>query len=191
MLTAPAPSPALEERNVVPGPADPTSQPPRRAAVRLRVAVHAEANRLDGGWWPRGADLAAELADLVDALPGELGPVTHALVPVGDWDPVPATVVTTAGVVEVASSPSRVPHLVRLTTASGIVLDLLVVPAWFTPGQGEEALLAAATAGNLHGAADLLREVVDQPEADPRDEWSRGSDSWWESTRDDPPSPGA
>jgi hypothetical protein len=154
--------------------------------VRLRVGVRAEDDRLDGGWWPRGTDLARELADLVDALPRELGQVTHALVPAEDWDPVPSTVETAAGVVDVASSSSRVPHLVRLTTSTGVVLDLLVVPSWFTPGQGEEALLASATAGNIHDATDLLREVLDHPEADPRDEWSSGGESWWESTRDDP-----
>ena len=153
--------------------------------VRLRMAVHAEANRLDGGWWPRTTDLAVELGALVARLPSELGRVTHALAPATDWDPVPATVATETGTVSVETSRSRVPHLLRLTTSSGVVLDLLVVPAWFTPGQGEEALLASATAGNIHDATDLLHEVLSHPEADPRDEWSTGSDSWWESTRDD------
>ena len=166
-------------------PASPQPARPARGSVRLRLAEHAEDNRLDGGWWPRSTDLATELAALVARLPDDLGRVVHALVPEGDWDPVPERVKTSAGPVDVESSRSRVPHLLRLTTSAGTILDLLVVPAWFTPGQGEEALLASATTGNIHDATDLLREVIDEPEADPRDEWSGHGDSWWESTRDD------
>lgn len=160
--------------------------PQGRGSVRLRLAVHAADNRLDGGWWPRSTDLAVELADLVTQLPAELGAVVHALVPASDWDPVPEAVETPLpGVIRVETSRTRVPHLLRLTTSSGLVLDLLVVPAWFTRGQGEEALLASATAGNIHAATELLHEVIEQPEGDPRNEWSGRSGSWWESTHVD------
>jgi hypothetical protein len=63
------------------------------------------------------------------------------------------------------------------------VLHILVVPPEFTTGQGEEALLAAATSGNAHSAADLLAEVVDSPDVDPRDHWTDDGGSWWGRSR--------
>lgn len=158
-------------------------RPAPAAPVRLRMAEHSVDNHLDGGWWPRTQDLATELAALVDQLPGRLGRVVRAVVPDSGWEQVPAQVRTSRGVVTVEISPAQVPHLVLLTTDAGIRLDVLVVPSWFTPGQGEEALLASATAGNIHAVAELLREVTDQLDADPDDRWSDHGGSWWEPPR--------
>ncbi len=50
-------------------------------------------------------------------------------------------------------------------------LRILVIPPGFTPQQGEEALLAAATRRNGHSASELLAEVRDQPVADALNLW--------------------
>src|SRR2546421_7889207 len=45
---------------------------------------------LDGGWWPRSADPAAELPGLILALDGRHGaasPVTRIMVGMAGWDP--------------------------------------------------------------------------------------------------------
>jgi hypothetical protein len=53
------------------------------------------------------------------------------------------------------------------------------VPPGFAEDHGAEALLAAATTGNAHSAADLLEEVTDLPHVDPTDHWTDGGGSWW------------
>ena len=61
------------------------------AARLLLGSARTPSTMLDGGWWPRSADLAAELPGLVLALqghgpPGEHGSVTHIMLRVSDWD---------------------------------------------------------------------------------------------------------
>jgi hypothetical protein len=74
-------------------------------------------------------------------------------------------------VVEVDALPGDDTHVLIVQLGDGRRLTLLVVPPDFTPGQGEEALLAGSTAGNRHTAGELLLEVTDQHDADPADRW--------------------
>lgn len=143
-----------------------------RSPVRLRLSEHAGRDVLDGGWWPRSRDLAVELADLADHFPVQLGRLTRALVSPSDWGIRPRSVQVARGLVQIGSSPGDDSHLVRLTTSNRTLITLLVVPPELTDYQGEEALLAAATSGNAHSAADLLETVTDQPDVDPRDRWT-------------------
>ncbi|HJQ05703.1 MAG TPA: DUF5994 family protein [Nocardioides sp.] len=140
--------------------------------LRLRMAEHAGRNRLDGGWWPYSRDLATELADLVDHLPPGSSRVVRALFSPPDWDPAPRRVPIGRGYLKAGSFPGDDTHLMLLTTADRTVLRLLVVPPGFTPAQAEEALLASATSGNAHSAAELLHEVLDHGEVDPFDLWA-------------------
>src|ERR1700685_1867176 len=41
---------------------------------------------LDGGWWPRSADPAAELPGLILALDKQHGPITRIMLGMADWD---------------------------------------------------------------------------------------------------------
>ncbi|MEC9051212.1 MAG: DUF5994 family protein [Actinomycetota bacterium] len=163
--------------------------PARDDGVRMRMSRRPGTDHLDGGWWPRSRDLVRELADLVPALALET-PLVRVQVHTAAWDPGPSTVALPTGDVAVDRSSTAEPHLVRLTTAGEVSLAVLVVPPTFTEPQGAEALLAAASRGNAVAAADLLREVLDQPDVDPRDEWSHDSRTWWEPARGaSPPSP--
>ena len=151
---------------------------PSRGPLRLRTAGHHGRNHLDGGWWPRSRNLAVELADLVDHFPPQFGRIVRALVSPPDWDPVPRRIPVTGGYVKVGSFPRDDTHLIHLKTSDRTVLRVLVVPPGFTPDQGDEALLAAATSGNAHSAADLLDEVTEYPDIDPMDHWSDDGGSW-------------
>jgi hypothetical protein len=144
------------------------------------MAEHPGTNRLDGGWWPRSRDLALELADLVDHFPAQLGRVVRALYSPPDWDPSPRRVPVAGGFVKVGFFPHDDTHLILLTTSDRTVLQVLVVPPEFTDGQGAEALLAAATSGNRHSAADLLETVTDHPDVDPLDHWTDDGGSCWD-----------
>lgn len=141
--------------------------------LRLRMAKDAGRNALDGGWWPYSRDLAAELGDLVEWMPPEHGRIVGALYSPPDWDPSPRQIPLRNGIIRVGSLPRDDTHVILLTLRDRRVLTIAVVPPGFSPDQGEEALLAAATARNAHSATELFREVLDQPEVDPRDRWTR------------------
>lgn len=145
-----------------------------RVPLRLQLAEHPGRNHLDGGWWPQSRDLAVELADLVDHFPPRLGRIVRAVHSPPDWDPAPPLVPVSGGFVKVGSVPRDDTHLIHLTTSDGTVLRMLVVPPGFTDDQGDEALLAAGTAGNAHTATSLLATVTEFPDVDPINHWTDG-----------------
>ena len=168
------------------GPIHPSEIPPRRRPLRLKLAEKPGANRLDGAWWPRTRDLAVELADLVDRFPSQSGRIVRALFSPSDWDAAPGRLPVAGGSVKVGSSPHDDPHLIHLTMSDRTVLHVLVVPPGFTADQGDEALLAAATSGNAHSAADLLEEVTNSPDVDIRDRWTDHGEAWSGSSPEPP-----
>lgn len=145
---------------------------PSRPPVRLALSDRPGKDALDGGWWPRSRDLGVELADLVDQFPPHLGRITRVLVSPPDWSERLRSVRVARGMVKVGSFPRDDTHVVHLTMSSRTRLCVLVVPPDLTEYEGEEALLAASTAGNSHSASDLLATVTDQLALDPRDHWT-------------------
>lgn len=143
----------------------------RREPLRLRMAESPGRDRLDGGWWPQSRDLAVELADLVDHFPADLGRIVRAGYSPPDWDPAPRRVPVAGGYVKVGSFPRDDTHLINLTISNRTVLRVLVVPPGFSTAQGGEAMLAVATRGNAHTAADLLDTVTDSPDVEPFSLW--------------------
>ena len=157
--------------------------PASRDPLRLNMAEHPGRNHVDGAWWPQSRDLAVELADLVDHFPQQFGRIMRALFSPPDWDSAPRRVPVARGYVKVGSFPRDDSHLIHLTTSKRTVLYVLVVPPGFTDDQGAEALLAAASSGNAHSAAEILEEITDHPDVDPRDHWTDDGGSWWEPSR--------
>ena len=153
--------------------------PLSRGPLRLNLAQDPGRNRLDGAWWPQSRDLGVELADLVDNFPSSAGRIVRARLSPPDWDAAPHEVAVAGGYVQVGSLSRDDSHMIHLMLSDLTVVSVLVVPPGFTDGQGAEALLAAAAAGNSHSAADLLEEVTNSPDADPRDRWTDHGDSWW------------
>jgi hypothetical protein len=151
-----------------------------RVPLRLRMADHPGSSPVDGGWWPQSRDLAVELADLVDHFPPRLGRVVRALFSPPDWEPAPRRIPAASGYVKVGSFPGDDTHLIHLKTSDRTELRVLVVPSHFSQGQGEEALLAAATAGSARSAAGVLHEVIDHPDSSGMDHWSDDGGSWRE-----------
>ena len=151
-----------------------------RVPLRLRMAEHPGRDHLDGGWWPQSRDLAAELADLVEHFPPDLGRIVSAVYSPPDWDPAPRRIATTSGYVKVGGFPRDDAHMVHLKTSDGDVMRVLVIPVGLSADQGEEALLAAATRGNAEPAASLLATVTEYPDVDPWDHWNDDGGSWWD-----------
>jgi hypothetical protein len=146
--------------------------PESRGPLRLRLASILGQDRIDGAWWPYSRDFAQEMSDLVEHFPATRGRINRAVFSSPDWDTAPRKVAAGARVIKVGSFPEDDTHLLIVQLSDGRRLTLLVVPPDFTPGQGEEALLAASATGSRHAASHLLREVTAQQDAESIDRWA-------------------
>ncbi|HEX2893290.1 MAG TPA: DUF5994 family protein [Marmoricola sp.] len=147
------------------------SNPQTGGPLRLRLGAKSGEDRLDGAWWPYSRDLESEMSELVQQFPPSHPQISRAVYSRPDWDTAPRKVTAGRRVIKVGSFPRDDTHVLIVQLSDGSRLTLLVVPPDFTPGQGEEALLAGSTAGNRHTAVELLVEVTNQPDADPADQW--------------------
>jgi hypothetical protein len=134
----------------------PTPAVPARDGVRLTLRIPAPGERVtvDGAWWPRSTDLAAELPALITALDGEGVVVSRIAFALAAWDADPPRRVVAGGRV-VRTGGFRVldPQLVSLTRRTGgAPLELLVVPPGTGPGTAAHALMAATTPATLRKA---------------------------------------
>jgi Family of unknown function (DUF5994) len=137
--------------------------PPPRPRLRLQPDLSAR-TLLDGGWWPRSADPAAELPGLILAIDQRHGPVTQIMLGWAGWD---------------ASRPARLrvdspagSHMVRLgwyeTMPAGLLTvtaqagrtDLLTVPPHTSEPAARAAMDQAAQAGNRTRAPALLAAIT-------------------------------
>jgi hypothetical protein len=139
-----------------------SSAPPARPRLLLQQD-HAGPGPLDGGWWPRSVDPAAELPGLILALDKLHGHVTRVMLGTGGWD---------------ASRPRRLPvggagRIVRLgwfTTmpaglltaifASGQRNDLVTIPPYTREQDAAAAMRQAAQAGNREHAPAILAGIA-------------------------------
>jgi hypothetical protein len=171
--------------------------PPSAPRLRLRPEASPGAARtaLDGAWWPRSGDPAAELPGLILALQDhgpidDHRPVTHVLLRVGDWDERPRRLrvdgPADTRVVRLSWFESLPAGLFTAIHADGRRVDLLTVPVSTTRGEAEAVMeLASHPANHLH-TPGLLAALTVPPEpgrAEARaDSENAGeSESAWES----------
>jgi hypothetical protein len=153
--TLPAPASTLPPAAL----SDSASLPPSQLRLRLQ-SDHSGRTLLDGGWWPRSADPAAELPGLIVALDEQHGPVTRIMLGRTGWDdsrPRRLRVDGPAGrrTVRLGWFETMPAGLLTAISRTGRT-DLLTVP----PSTSEPAALAvmeqAAQAGNRDHAPALL-----------------------------------
>jgi hypothetical protein len=118
---------------------------------------------LDGGWWPRSADPAAELPGLILALDKRHDRVTRVMLGTADWD------ASRPGRVRVGPAGSRVVRLgwfasmpaglITAIFASGQRTDLVTIPLRTGEKDAAVAMEQAAKAGNREHAPDILAAV--------------------------------
>ena len=138
--------------------------PPARPRLLLQPDRSGPA-LLDGGWWPRSADPAAELPGLILALDERHGRITRVLLGTAGWDasrPRRLRVDGPAGsrVVRLGWFATMPAGLLTATSRRGQRTDLLIVP----PDTGEQAAQAAmgqaAQAGNRSRTPALLAAMA-------------------------------
>lgn len=127
---------------------------PGTALLRLET-TEARDRILDGAWWPRSRDIAAELPALVSALTEHLGPVTRVGLDAAAWDRLPVRLIVDDRVVHIDSFPVG-DDTVLITRGDRDHFSLLVVPPHATQEAARAAMAQAVRANNVTQAKQIL-----------------------------------
>jgi hypothetical protein len=151
---------------------EPGAGQPGEPRLRLRPDRSGPA-LLDGGWWPRSADPAAELPGLIFALDKWNGRVTRLMLGTAGWDasrPSRLRVASAAGhrVVRLGWFATMPVGLLTAISATGQRTDLVTVPPQTGEREAAAALEQALTAGNRDHAPEILA-AISEAGAEPGD----------------------
>ncbi|MFJ2028562.1 DUF5994 family protein [Streptosporangium sp. NPDC087985] len=115
------------------------------SAVRLRLApVRDHPGLVDGAWWPRSTDAAAELPGLIAAVDRHLGEMTLRVgLQVDAWDDIPHRIPAPGRAVRVGWFRSMDRRLVTLSIRGKEGITLRVIPPDATEAQAEAAFAAS------------------------------------------------
>jgi hypothetical protein len=127
---------------------------PGTALLRLET-TRTRARILDGAWWPRSRDIAAELPSLITALTEHLGPVTRVGLDAGAWEELPSRLIIDDRVVHIDSFPVG-DDTVLITRGDRDHFSLLVIPPGATPDAARAAMARALRADNVTQAEQIL-----------------------------------
>ncbi|MFI6473138.1 DUF5994 family protein [Streptomyces sp. NPDC050516] len=127
---------------------------PGTALLRLETTQSRE-GLLDGAWWPRSRDIAAELPALVSALTEHLGPITRVGLDATAWNEIPTRLVIDGRVVHLDSFPVG-DDTVLITRGHNDHFALLVVPPHTSVEAARNAMARAVHADNTTQATQLL-----------------------------------
>ena len=139
------------------------SSPSAVSTPRLRLEPTGSTRTLlDGGWWPRSSDPAAELPGLILAIDRVRGPVTRLILSIAAWTPRRGGRAVAGRYPGRGASPTHPPALLRAARARAGG-DLRPGPRDPAPPTAEAAMALAATAGNRVHAQHLLAAVASTP----------------------------
>jgi hypothetical protein len=128
-------------------------------APRLVLATTRKGAVLDGGWWPRSWDPAAELPGLLLALAERHGRIRHVMLNIRAWDSRLRRLTVGPDVVRLGWFDTLDPAVLVATTGTDLQVDLLVVPPATPSAAAEWAMATAADPANLRRATDILAAV--------------------------------
>ena len=127
---------------------------PGTAVVRLETTPDRR-GVLDGAWWPRSRDIAAELPALIAGLAEYVGPITRVGLDASAWDELPTRMTIADRVVRIDSFPVG-DDTVLVTRGDQDHFSLLVVPPHATPDAARAAMAEAVRADNVTQAVQIL-----------------------------------
>ena len=129
---------------------------PPRAEVRLRMKPGtAVRGYVDGAWWPRSHDPAAEFPGLVLAMSSWVGPVRRVSYHLNDWTTTNRELTVEGWSVRLVGYPTIDAHTVMVTGPNQKRMCLLVVPPE-TPGDVARAVLASAVGSDTVASVEEL-----------------------------------
>ncbi|RDI34786.1 DUF5994 family protein [Lentzea flaviverrucosa] len=129
-----------------------------RTPLRLRLRPNAlSAGHVDGAWWPRSRDLAAELPALLAVLAVRLGDIPRVSYNLTEWDTAPRQIAVGGVRVRLGGFWSRPPHTVDVVAGDRRRLTLLLVPPDTDPSAAHRSMMRAAHRENTDTVEVLLR----------------------------------
>lgn len=154
----------------------PTTEPTRRE-VRLQMKPdNAAPGHVDGGWWPRSTDPAAEFPALIAALTSTLGPISRVGYNLDAWTTTARKLTIRDRVVRMEGFHTMQPNTVTITGQNRHRTSLLVIPP-DTPSDMAHAILSSASAPNTTATVqDILTSngvPPSQQQADASDPYRR------------------
>ncbi|CCH33080.1 DUF5994 family protein [Actinosynnema sp. NPDC047251] len=136
--------------------APPVTEPPRHPRrLRLRPVAHA-AGHVDGAWWPRSRDLAAELPALPAALTARLGEIVRVNYGLAEWNSAHRRVAASGRQLRLDGFTSQPAHTVDLIAADKRRITLLVVPPNTEPAAAHRIMTLAVDRDNVQTVGELL-----------------------------------
>ncbi|GAA2816508.1 DUF5994 family protein [Crossiella cryophila] len=138
-------------------PLAPASIEPPGNIPRLRLKPQARVTGyVDGAWWPRTRDLAAELTALLPVLTIRLGRVERVTFNLTMWQPTARRLPVHTRSVRVEGFRAQQPDTVTVTGRGRQRLVLLVVPPETRPAIAHDIMMSAARRGNADSVSALL-----------------------------------
>ncbi|MET7619263.1 DUF5994 family protein [Streptomyces sp. NPDC005408] len=150
---------------------------PSSLPLRLMLAPAGTAPALiDGAWWPRTRDLAAELPALIAVLDPLWGRITRVTVNPTFWPVIPRKVPVAGHVVHVGwFKAEQDPHKLLLLSYTAGRWDLLVIPPETSPATAARLMATAADPSQSLTASGLIREA---------EFFRMAAEADWDSTRE-------
>ena len=135
--------------------ASPASVGQRQLRLRLKPQGPTT-GYVDGGWWPRSRDLAAELPALAAVLAVRLGVVHRVVFAMAAWGATPCRVEIDGWRVRLEGFRFQDKDIVHVIGLDGRRVTLLVVPPEATDAAGHDAMMAAGQRDNADSPATIL-----------------------------------
>jgi hypothetical protein len=143
-----------------------------RYPLRLRLRPKAlTTGYVDGAWWPRSRDLAAELPALLAVLAVRLGEISRVSYNLTEWDTAPRQIAAGGIRVRLGGFWSRPPNTVDVVTGDRRRLTLLLVPPGTDPSAAHQTMMRAARRENTDTVEDLFRTEVPHTTGSTVDAW--------------------
>ncbi|MEU3269755.1 DUF5994 family protein [Saccharomonospora sp. NPDC006951] len=135
----------------------PADVAPTRRSLRLRTKPDGAASGyVDGAWWPRSRDLAAELPELLAVLEARQGRIERVTYNLTAWEPTPRRLTPDGHPVRLEGFRSQHPDTITVAGQDRQRLTLLVVPPKATSSAGHRALMTASRRDNVDSSDVLL-----------------------------------
>jgi Family of unknown function (DUF5994) len=121
----------------------------RPSTQRLWIASNgAHSGLLDGAWWPRSHDAAAELPGLIMIIDGARGTVVRLVLAADGWDSHPRRLMMGGRLLLLDYFASQPASLLTAFCAGGDRVDLLVLPPETAPDKAHAAMTMIAVGSN-------------------------------------------
>jgi hypothetical protein len=132
--------------------------------LSLKAPIDRGTGWVDGAWWPRSHDLAAELPALVGELDRSWGRVTRVTVNPTLWTPIPRTVNAPGHSTHVGwFREEQNAHVICLLSYGISRLDLLVVPPESSRDLARRLMAAATDPSDHRPPEQLLAAAAHDP----------------------------